>query len=742
MNPRNLEWLAGLAAAVLVPLASGDALAQDGPAIEEIVVTASKREERLLDVPSAVSTLGSEKLETLGVESFQDYMGLVPNVSQRSFGAPGAGTVIIRGLNSGPQQLTNTVGFYLDETPLTASGSLSVGSFVTVDPALADVARIEVLKGPQGTLYGASSLGGLIRIISKRPDLDTYGANVEVSGSTIDNASSGYGLRGTVNAPIREGRIGLRLSGFHRLEPGFASNVETGSVDVNEATISGARLSLLARLGDDVELLVNGLFQNTEADGFAGQDNVTDSLEPLYGPYLHSSYFDPRYEAEYRTLSATLDWTVGPGTLTSTLAYGEYETYLGSDYTDVYGPLLAPLMPPGFGLRGDPAPSSEKLTAEIRYASERIGRFELLGGLFYTDESNLYPIAIHGEVAATGAPLPAPFDNVLSTRMESSYEEYAVFGDATFYFTDRIDVTLGARYSENDQQASSTRSGLLLGLVGAEATSDFAFDDSAATYLATLRWRPSDNLSTFLRAASGYRPGGPQTNSAFPDAAPFEADTVWNYEAGIKTTLLDSRLRMAASIYHIDWEDMQLNTLVDGFVFVGNAGKSEIDGMEVELQANPIDDLSLSLSLGYNDAEITEIDPAASASLGAVEGDALPLSPNWSGAATADYQVSLSSDLTGSLGATIKYTGERPSSYSAAALNPNVDLPSYTTLDLRAGLVFGRYRVQLRVENATNEDGITTFSTGKLFPGQILPSSATLIRPRSYVLSFAADFGS
>lgn len=311
MNPRNLEWLAGLAAAVLVPLASGDALAQDGPAIEEIVVTASKREERLLDVPSAVSTLGSEKLETLGVESFQDYMGLVPNVSQRSFGAPGAGTVIIRGLNSGPQQLTNTVGFYLDETPLTASGSLSVGSFVTVDPALADVARIEVLKGPQGTLYGASSLGGLIRIISKRPDLDTYGANVEVSGSTIDNASSGYGLRGTVNAPIREGRIGLRLSGFHRLEPGFASNVETGSVDVNEATISGARLSLLARLGDDVELLVNGLFQNTEADGFAGQDNVTDSLEPLYGPYLHSSYFDPRYEAEYRTLSATLDWTVG-----------------------------------------------------------------------------------------------------------------------------------------------------------------------------------------------------------------------------------------------------------------------------------------------------------------------------------------------------------------------------------------------------------------------------------------------
>lgn len=714
-------------------------LAQQSTALEEVIVTASKREERLLDVPAAIDTLSSGTIERLGIASFDDYAGLIPNLDQRSFGAPGSGTVIIRGLNTGPQQTTNTVGFYLDDTPFTASGAFSVGSTVTPDPDLSDVERIEVLKGPQGTLYGASSLGGLVRIISKRPDLKEFSGSATMSGSSVDDGGSGYGMRASINAPLSQDRVGLRLSGFYRQDPGFVTNIATGSKDVNEATSYGGKFSLLSRLGDNADLLINGLYQKIEADGSSAQDNVTDTLQPLYGKRIFSSYFNSTYEAKYQTLAGTLNWNVGPGTLTSTLAYAEYRTSTLADYTNVYGPLLAGFLPPGTGLKADPGPRMKKSTMEVRYASERIGAFEFLAGAFYTDEKNTYPIALVAENIATGAVLPPPFGNILDTLTHSNYEEYAAFGNLTFYFSDALDLTLGARYAHNDQNVDITRSGLLLG-VFVPTTTEFVFDDNATTYLATLRWRLSESLSTFVRAASGYRPGGPQTNVLFPDAKPFDADGVWNYEIGVKGSFPDRRLGFSASAYHIVWDDIQINVLRGGFVFLGNGGKGEVNGFEFEAQLAPTDHLSLGLSVGYNDTKLVDIDAEASASLGAVKGDAFPLSPKWGGAFTIDYRVPLMVDWVGTLGASWKYTGERPSSFSAAATNPNIDLPSYSTVDLRAGLERGPWKLALRVDNVTNEAGLASFSSDKIFAGQITPSSAVLIRPRTYGLSLSVDF--
>ncbi|MFC4311968.1 TonB-dependent receptor [Steroidobacter flavus] len=723
---------------IAIALGAESVAAQDPTGLEEVLVTASKREERSIDVPAAMDTLSGSTLEMLGASGFKDFADLVPGLDQRSNGAPGAGTVMIRGLNSGPQQTTNTVGFYLDDVPFTASGALSVGSVITPDPDLADIESVEVLKGPQGTLYGASSLGGLIRILSRRPDLAKSGGAASMTGSAVDGGGTGYGMRASLNVPLSQDRIGLRLSGFYRQDPGFVSNVGTGSEDVNEATVYGGRLSLLSAVSEDVQLLFTGFYQKIEADGFSYQDNVTDTLQPAFGPRKFSNYFDPTYEAEYQALSATLDWNLGPGVLTSTLAYGQYETRLLADYTQIYGSTFASVLPVGTGLKGDPSPQMEKGTVEIRYASERIGAFAFLAGLFYTDERNTYPVAMTAEDRVTGATLPEPFGNLLSTITRSDYTERAAFANITYYFTDGVDLTLGARYAKNDQDVAATRSGLLVDSL--VPTSRFEFDDDATTYLATLRWRVTPVLSTFVRAASGYRPGGPQTNSLFPDARPFEADTVWNYEVGVKGSLPDRRVGFSASVYHIVWDDIQLNTLRGGFVFQGNGGKGEVNGLELEARAVPIDNLTVAMSFGYNDTEVVSIDAESSASLGAAAGDPFPLSPEWGGALMLDYRVPLAANWTATAGASAKYTGERPSSFSNAELNPSVRLPDYTTLDLRTGLEHGPWRFALRVDNVTNEDGLASFSTDKIFAGQLVPSSAILIQPRSYALTLSVDF--
>jgi outer membrane receptor protein involved in Fe transport len=197
---------------------------------------------------------------------------------------------------------------------------------------------------------------------------------------------------------------------------------------------------------------------------------------------------------------------------------------------------------------------------------------------------------------------------------------------------------------------------------------------------------------------------------------------------------------MTGSVFYIDWKDIQLNTLENGFLLIGNAGAGRADGVEFDLQFRATDALNLGLNFGYTDTELTQIDEAAAEQLGAVEGDSFPLTANWTGAATADWHYPLSNNLQVTLGATVKYQGDRPSSFSAAPLNPNIDLPSYTTFDLRAGLDWGRYKVQLLGNNLSNEHGINGALTNKVFPGQVVPTNLTVIQPLNLVLQFSADF--
>jgi iron complex outermembrane recepter protein len=713
----------------------------------EIIVTAGKREERLADVASSVTAISSAQIETLGITRVDDYVGLVPNLFQISQGAPGNSNIVIRGLFTGSAQLTATTAYYLDESALTASGAYAAATFIAPDADLADVERIEVLKGPQSTLYGANALGGVLRVITKKPDLDDFSGSARGDVSFVDGGGTGYAVRGSLNLPIVKDRLAVRINAFHRRDPGYYDNVATGVRNVNSADISGVRVALRWQPTDRLTLDLNGLYQEIDARSIGFEADNQNTLTPAFGSYQYSAFQNLPSRTKYRTVGGTLNYELGVGTITGSVGYSDYDTMVTSDVSAVYAPfaflLFTPANPvvlfnPGSQIALSTVAASQKTTAEIRFASNRIGPLEFLVGGFYTKEDNFFetnaPI-----VSPAGAPAPL-FDVLIRSPNPATYEEYAVFGNFTFYITDRLDLTGGLRLSNNKQFVDSSTSGLF-GLFFPNAT--YRFRDDAANYLGTLRWRPTDDLNFYLRAASGYRPGGPNIGAV--TFAPFQSDSVWNYEAGVKGSLFDNKLNYGIAVYHIDWSNVQLPGLdpVTSSQITTNGGSADVDGFEVELSVQPISGLTLSGAAGYNKTKVKQVAPDVGAVIGAVAGDPFPLTPKWTASAVADYKFDVSETLAANLGASLRYVGGgRNSAFPGAIVSGNATLPDYITLDLRAGVTFDkRYKLTARVENVTNSQGISTYSTTRLFPGQPgVYSNAIRIRPRTFMISVGADF--
>lgn len=734
-------FLVTASALALATPALAQEAAEASTQVDELVVTASKREERLRDVPVAITAVTGETIEDIGVDSFRDYASLVPGLSQRDFGAPGTGAIILRGLNTGPQQTTNTAAYYIDETPFNANGFLSFAASLTPEPDLADVDRIEVLKGPQGTLYGANSLGGLIRVITTKPDATSFSGNARIEAVTIDGGGQGYSVRGAVNIPLIPDVLAVRAVAHHREAAGFTDNVGTGVENVNTADYTGVRLAVRATPTADLTIDISGLYQKIDARGFAIQDNFTDTLTPRFGRNQYRQFADLPTKITYQILNGTVDYDLGFGSLIGTASYARYDSDLSNDITENFIPFLSsiiPVVPPDATAPLQQSPSLKKFTTEGRFASERRGPMEFVAGVFFTDEKAITSTVIPLSTAA-GEPLPAPFNLLISNTIHSNYQELAGFGDVTFYFNDRLDVTGGLRYAHNEQDALAPAPGAI-SFFAPVPPAEFDFSDNATTYLATLRWRPTDQISTYLRAASGYRPGGPQARVAPPGVPTFiEPDTVWNYEAGVKGSFLNGALTANFAVYHIDWENIQLSAISGGTVIEANGGAAKVDGFELEVQTQPSDRLTIAGTVGYTDARLSEIDPGASAVIGAVEGDQLPLTPRWTAALIAEHKIPLRGELEGVLGGTLRHQSGMPSSFPGS-LNSNIDLPSFTTVDLRAGINFSRYQLRFRIENVFDEIGYTSSGTNRIFPGQVVPSVATVIQPRTFVVSLRADF--
>lgn len=727
---RNL-LLCGAALLVAAPAAaqqvSGSASSDESNGIPEVVVTAQKRSERLIDTPQSVTAVTSADLEKLGATQLVDFANTVPGLQFTSQGA-GVGNVSLRGVTTGTD-VGSTVGIYVNNVPFGSSTAYGgAGTFVT-DVALFDLDRVEVLRGPQGTLYGASSMGGVLKYVTNEPSLDTFGGSVQAGGSVTHDGGASYNGNAVVNLPLVTNKIAVRASGFHSDDGGYSDNVTTGQKNVDATRVDGGRVDILVKPVDDLTIRLTGFGQNIRRDG-NGYTNYTLNGQPIDGPLDQAHPLAEGFSSSFRAFSGDISYDFGFATLTSVTSYLRAQEDLLTDDSAAYAPLLQSLGLPVVATPFDTKYLMRKFTEEVRLASPTGQPLEWQLGSFYTHEN----ISAQSRLGALGAGLvPLPI-NLAESDTPSNYREYAFFGDLTWHLTERFDVTGGIRWAHNDQNFTQNASGLLLHSAPM-ATSD----ESVTTYLANARYHFSDDVMAYARYATGYRPGGPNVLSVDPTTgrvvAPpnFSSDTLRSYESGLKAETPDRRYSIDASVYYIDWSNIQLATAVNGVTAIENGGNAHIKGAELALTARPVSGLTMSGAFAYNDGYLT----AASAPLGAAEGERLPNAAHFTASFNADYVFRLS-DLQPTIGATVRYVGDRTASFDANVGLPQYHLPAYTLADLRTGVTLGEVNLQAYVHNLF--DTRAQLSAATVLASFGGPAEVTILRPRTIGMTAGVYF--
>jgi iron complex outermembrane receptor protein len=671
----------------------GSTAANDDEAdtLEEVVVTAQKRTENVKDVPAAITVLSARRLETLGASQLDDYAGYVPGMVVNNQGTPGQNRIIIRGIAAATGSAT--VGAYIDDSPLGSSSGSALGSLMGLDVNPYDLERVEILRGPQGTLYGASTMGGLLKYVTRAPDLYRYEGRVGAEVSSIHGADDlGWALRAGGNAPLVEGKLAVRASVFRQDTPGYIDNADSGVQDENAVRQTGARIAVLWKPVDDLSIRLAAMRQDIETDGQA--EVLFDlNLKPLLGDLTSSHPLPQGFDQQLGFYTATLQWDFGWADLTSASSYSRYDSVISLDISETYGPLL-PLFGgsgPGYAdLISDP--KVKKYTQEFRLASKSGGRFEWLVGAFYTDEAADYSQVGHA-YGLDFEPM-AGLETLFSGTLDTRYREFAAFGNVTYRFTDQFDITAGLRWASNKQRVRTITDGVLFGGVREETVRNSS--DEVVTYNVSPRFFVSKDTMVYGRVASSYRPGGP--NAAFPGVpGQYDADTLVNYELGVKSTFLAGKASIDAALFRIDWKDMQaFMSTGGGIAFIGNAGAARSQGVEIATLFAPVRGLTVGLNLAYTDAQVTE----DVASLGAQAGDRIPWIPEWSGSATLNYEFPINATLTGRFGGGFRYGGERVTNYPGALGLP---VEHSGMVDANASISTDRWELRLYAKNLSDE---------------------------------------
>ncbi|MCI3180851.1 hypothetical protein C5708_11330 [Caulobacter sp. CCUG 60055] len=727
----RVSLMASAGLATLLATGPCAAWAADTVQLDEIVVTANKREQSVYQVAGSVASIQARGLENQGLNTLMGLSEQVPGLSFFSRGATGANQVAMRGLTSGSQQTSPTVGFYVNDTPFGFSIPVGGGSSILqpdIDPA--DIDHIEVLRGPQGTLYGASTLGGLIKYVTRRPDPTALSGTVRVEGDTVDHGGAGYVARGQINVPFADGKAAARLSLVSREDPGFIDNPRTGGKDVNATRVSGARAALGFYPTDNLSLVVTGLVQQNRV-GAAGSvvvDPVT--LAPTKGDLTQDFAVNQYFNTEYRLADAELKWKFGRGySLVSSSSYGQVDLNLLFD--------VSALLPPNFlGGAYYVSPqdlSYKKWTQEVRLASPSGDRIEWLAGVYYTREEVLAQSQVAGYTAA-GA--PGPLVPVISkSRTPANYDEVAAFANATYNITPDLAATVGVRYADIRVKDQIYTSGLLVGRpLDQPSVQNGRSTGDATTYLASLNWRFAKNGSLYVRAASGYRPGGPvEPPAILPPGmtlpTQFNPDQVWNYEIGGRGAWFENRLTADASVFYIDWSDIQLPFLVNGFRVLSNGGSARSQGVEFNTQLRPAKGLKFGLAGAYTDAQLTQAAPLVYGH----SGDRLPFVAKWSLTGSVNYERPLNEAVTANVGALWHYESDRNTALSKS--DPSfVALDGFSTIDLQLGFQWDRYTLNGYIRNLFDE---RAYVSGGIAGGK---ASLVPIQPMTVGVAMSASF--
>lgn len=656
----------------------------------------------------------------------EDYYTSVPGLSVTPGETSGAPQLAIRGVTTGG--FTNpTVGIIIDDVPFGSSSYLDYGNEAPdINPS--DLAQIEVLRGPQGTLYGASSIGGLIKYTTISPSTAEATGHVEAGLSHVSNATElGYYASGAINVPLSS-EVAVRASAFARLDPGYVNNVLTGRRGVNRGTVEGAHISGLWKPSEDLSIKLSGLIQERRVDGspeVAIQPGLTDLQQTdIAGTGWRKN--------QIRAVSAIVAAKLSAVALTSITGFTENLDGYAYDYT----PALGAFTNAEFGVSGTPLldhTRTKRATQELRLSSFTGSSVDWLFGLYFSRENSRLNESLLASDPVSGAVVLdwGDFDD------PNSYTETAAFADVTFHVTHRFDIQVGGRESHDQQTLTEITTGpydpLLLGVPSPVIYPQTRTDENAFTYLFTPQLRISPELMVYIRLASGFRPGGANANATTSGLSHFDPDKTQNYELGAKGEFLDHRLAVDASLYYIDWKDiqLQLRNPVTYYTYFANGSRAKSEGVELSVQARPVAGLTLGGWIASDDAILTQDLPATSTAYG-LTGSRLPASSRFSANASVEEEFSISDNLSVFVGGIESYVGSREGIFTA---KPQRQIyPAYARTDLRTGLRFGTWSATLAVINATNRRGILTGGLGTLNPATFY-----YIQPRTVSLTVSGD---
>jgi iron complex outermembrane receptor protein len=749
---RKMIWLSAVSTLTLAVATSAAAQSQPAgadqtPAVQEVVVTAEKREERLVNVPVAITALKGSTLQEMGAKTLSDFTALVPGLQLASQGGGGGQELVLRGLSTGVQEDSALVGEVIDGVPVGSSSTYALGGASTLDSALWDINRVEVLRGPQGTLYGANAMGGLISYVYNQPDLRRFGGALEAEGATTQGGADSGSLRGEINAPIIADQLALRVSAFYDNEGGYIDDPALHKNNVNQTIEQGVRAALLWQPNDKFRANLEAIYQHDHRDASDEASYFATTGRPVQGP-LDQKYnlLDPG-TFDYDEVALTLAYDFGPATLTSISSYEYLKNDQNTVFTDtVDGPLFTnPADLALFGIAGPAATNmnfedragTNKVSEELRVTSNGAGPLQYVAGFFTTHESSFGSLLFFGD-GPNGAPLPN-LDPGLITGLPSSYTEYAGYAQVSYTFLDRLTITGGLRYDYIDQTFQETLTGPYAAplqafhILGAEPKTSGT--ESDVNYLVNVRYALTPHSNLYARAASGFRPGGPNVAVAGLPRT-FGPDTITDYEAGYKASFFGGRVQFDADVFYIDWRHIQLRATAGGLSGETNGGAASSRGVEAQASFVPIHGLTVGGNVAYVDAHLDQSVP----SVGGLAGDPLPLSATWSGALFANYVFPLVGSWDGFVGGTAHAESARNISFpdGIAADNPNFVLKPYLLADIRGGIQNDRYTVTLFVDNVSNSRAeLSALSTDELVANV---AEVSIARPRTFGIRLDAKF--
>lgn len=708
--------------------ALADASAADTPAetskesqLQEVIVTAEKRTERLLDVPVPVTAIEAPQLTQNNQFRLQDYFSQVPGLIATPHTQVGY-DLSIRGITTGAG--TNpTVGVMVDDIPYGSSTSYGLGTAVPdIDPG--DLARVEVLRGPQGTLYGASSMGGLIKFVTVDPSTAALTGQVQAGMSTVENGPDlGYNFRGSANIPVAD-TFAVRMSAFTRLDPGYIDNPALHEEGLGDERVSGGRIAALWQPVDNFTLRLSALYQTYSA-------NDTQDVNPALGG-LNQNYLPGvgAYDGNAQAYSATATLKFSNMTLTSLTGYNVRTFNNSLDVSQFFNPQSL------YGVSGASLVSptrTDKFSQEIRLTGPLGEHFDYVVGGFYTYEDSARSQSILAVNPSSGAVIANTYDN----SFPSTYAETAGFADLTVHATSAIDIQVGGRWSSIRQEYLPDVTVEPLFANGSTVPNVAPASYSSATpftYLLTPSFKLTPDLLLYARFASGFRAGG--SNGSFCTVyhyqCEFAPDKTENYELGTKGELLDHRVSFDASAYYINWSDIQLSAVTTNQQgYETNASSAKSEGLELSLNTRPLTGLTVSAWVVWNEAALTA--PLPQPSYGS-PGDMLPYSARFSGNLSIEQDFPVTGNITGFVGGSVFLLGNRLGNFTGSANTPRVDLPGYGEADVRLGGQYTTWTVNFFVNNVFDRRGVLN-AGNDLFPPAtiyILPRTAGLNVQKSF----------